>query len=261
MTQRVTIEVESGIACVRLNRADKRNALDLAMFKCIAAAQAEVRSQGGIRAVILQGEGEDFCTGLDVTSMMSDRKAMIRLLWKWLPWQANLAQEVGVGWRRLSVPVIAAIQGRCWGGGMQIALGADFRIAHPDASFSVMEGKWGLIPDMGGTLALRELMQRDHAMRIAMTAETLDANAALQWGLVTELSTEPDTSAHQLARLLSQRSPDAVAAVKRLYRKSWTGSEGAALARETLYQWRILAGANQAIAVKRQLGKDIPFKT
>jgi len=260
MSPRVTLTVESGIASVRLNRADKRNALDFEMFQSIAAAQHEVRRQGGVRVVILRGEGEDFCTGLDVSSMMSDRKAMIRLLWKWLPWQANLAQQVSVGWRRLPVPVIAAIQGRCWGGGMQIALGADFRIAHPDASFSVMEGKWGLIPDMGGTLALRELTRRDHAMHIAMTAETLDANSALQWGLVTEMSTEPVDSAQKLARLLSQRSPDAVAAVKRLYRKSWTGSEGAALARETLYQWRILAGANQAIAVKRQLGKDIPFK-
>ena len=260
MTPRVTVAVESGIARVRLNRADKRNALDLDMFRSIAAAQAEVRRQAGVRAVILQGEGEDFCTGLDVTAMMSDRKAMIRLLWKWLPWQTNLAQQVSVGWRRLPVPVIAAIQGRCWGGGMQIALGADFRIAHPDASFSVMEGKWGLIPDMGGTLALREITQRDHAMRMAMTAETLDATAALGMGLVTELSAEPEQSAQQLASLLSQRSPDAVAAVKRLYRKSWSGSEGAALARETLYQWRILAGANQAIAVKRQLGKDIPFK-
>ena len=260
MTPRVTLTVESGIACVRMNRADKRNALDLDMFKSLAQAQHQVRRHSGIRAVILQGAGEDFCTGLDVSSMMSDRRAMLRLLWKWLPWQANLAQQVSVGWRRLKVPVIAAVQGRCWGGGLQIALGADFRIAHPDASFSVMEGNWGLIPDMGGTLALRELMQRDHAMHIAMTAETLDAGAALALGLVTELSTEPGESAQHLARLLSQRSPDAVAAVKRLYTKSWTGSEGAALARETLYQWRILAGANQAIAVKRQLGKDIPFK-
>jgi enoyl-CoA hydratase/carnithine racemase len=261
MTPRVTVTFESGIASVRLDRADKRNALDLEMFQSIAAAQQQVRQQSGVRVVILQGEGDDFCTGLDVASMMSNRRAMIRLLWKWLPWQANLAQQVSVGWRRLPIPVIAAISGRCWGGGLQIALGADFRMAHPDASFSVMEGKWGLIPDMGGTLALREIMQRDHAMRIAMTAETLDANAALQLGLVTELGTEPDKSAQHLARLLTQRSPDAVAAVKRLYRKSWNGSEGAALARETLYQWRILAGANQAIAVKRQLGKDIPFKT
>ncbi len=236
MSERVVITVEGGIARVRLNRADKRNALDLAMFKAIVAAQRAVRADRAIRVVILEGDGEDFCSGLDVKSMMSNRRATVRLLWKWLPWRANLAQQVSVGWRRLRVPVIAAIQGRCWGGGLQIALGADFRIAHPAASLSVMEGKWGLIPDMGGTLALRELMHRDQAMRIAMTAEVLDAATALDLGLVTGISADIDQAAMQLASALSERSPDAVAAVKRLYRKSWNGSEGAALARETLYQ-------------------------
>jgi len=192
--------------------------------------------------------------------MMSDRRAMIRLLWKWSPWRANLAQQVSVGWRRLRVPVIAAIQGRCWGGGLQIALGTDFRIAHPAASLSVMEGKWGLIPDMGGTLALRELMPRDQAMRLAMTAETLDAATAEELGLVTSVSPDIDQAATQLAAALCDRSHDAVAYVKRLYRKSWNGSEGAALARETLYQWRVLAGENQRIAVRRQRGEDIPFR-
>jgi len=155
MSDRIAIKLENGIARVRLTRADKRNALDLKMFKAIAAAQREVRAQPGVRAVILEGDGEDFCSGLDVKSMMSDRTGMLRLLWKWLPWRTNLAQQVSVGWRRLPVPVIAAIQGRCWGGGLQIALGADFRIAHPNTSLSMREGKWGLSPDMGGTLALR----------------------------------------------------------------------------------------------------------
>lgn len=260
MPERVLLNIETGIARVRLNRADKRNALDLDMFQAIAAAQKKVRAERGIRAVILEGDGEDFCSGLDVSSMMSNRASMVRLLWKWLPWQANLAQQVSVGWRRLRVPVIAAIQGRCWGGGLQIALGADFRLVHPEASLSVMEGKWGLIPDMGGTLALRDLMARDQAMRLAMTAEIFDANTALTLGLATELSSNIEQSAEALAAQISQRSPDAIAAVKRLYRKSWKGSEGAALARETAYQWRILAGANQRIAVRRQLGKDTPFK-
>ncbi|MGH8035460.1 MAG: enoyl-CoA hydratase-related protein, partial [Lysobacterales bacterium] len=174
MTERIIISVDKNIACVRLNRADKRNALDLEMFRAIAGAQRKIRAQGGLRAVILEGDGEDFCSGLDVKSMMTNRSGMLRLLWKWLPWQANLAQQVSVGWRRLPIPVIAVIQGRCWGGGLQIALGADFRIAHPATSLSIMEGRWGLIPDMGGTLALRELCARDQALRLAMTAETLD---------------------------------------------------------------------------------------
>ncbi len=260
MSERVLLTVESSIARVRLNRADKRNALDLAMFEAIAATQKKVRAERAVRVVILEAEGEDFCSGLDVKSMLSDRRAMLRLLWKWLPWQANLAQQVSVGWRRLSVPVIAAIQGRCWGGGLQIALGADFRIAHPAATLSVMEGKWGLIPDMGGTLALRELLRRDQAMRIAMTAEVLDAPTARDLGLLTAISPDIEQAAMQLAAALCERSPDAVTAVKRLYRNSWNGSAGAALARETLYQWRILAGRNQRIAVRRQRGEDIPFR-
>jgi enoyl-CoA hydratase/carnithine racemase len=123
-----------------------------------------------------------------------------------------------------------------------------------------MEGKWGLIPDMGGTLALRELLQRDQATRIAMTAQVLDAATARDLGLVTAISPDIEQAAMQLAALLRERSPDAVAAVKRLYRNSWNGSEGAALARETLYQWRILAAENQRIAVRRQRGEDIPFR-
>jgi enoyl-CoA hydratase/carnithine racemase len=259
--QRVIVSQDQGIARVRLNRPDKRNALDMAMFQAIAAAQRKVRAMPRVRVVILEAAGEDFCSGLDVKSMMANHRATIRLLWKWLPWQANLAQRVSVGWRRLPIPVIAAIQGRCWGGGLQIALGADFRIVHPAASLSVMEGKWGLIPDMGGTLALRELMQRDQAMRVAMTAEVLDAATARALGLVTEIHADIGLAASQLAGTLCNRSPDAVALVKRLYRKSWTGGEGAALARETLYQGRILAGQNQRIAVQRQQGKDIPFRS
>ena len=260
MTDRVMVETGDGVCRVVLNRPDKRNALDLDMFKAIAGAQKSLRSVSGLRAVILEGAGEDFCTGLDIKSVLSSRSSSIRLLWKWLPWQANLAQQVSVGWSRLPVPVIAAIHGRCWGGGLQIALGADFRLVHPQASLSVMEGKWGLIPDMGGTLALRDLLSRDQAMRIAMTAEILDAQVALDLGLVTGIHANPSAAAGRLAANLAQRSPDAVAAVKRLYRKAWRRGAGAVLARETLYQLRILAGANQRIAVRRQQGQDIPFR-
>jgi len=210
--------------------------------------------------VILSGAGAGFCSGLDVKSMMKNRSSMVRLLWKWLPCRPNLAQRVSVGWRRLGVPVIAAIHGRCWGGGLQIALGADYRFAHPAASLSVMEGKWGLIPDMGGTLALREITNRDHAMRLAMTAEELTAATALKMGLVSELADDPLQAAASLPEQLLGRSPHAIAGVKRLHRKSWSGCEGLALARETGYQLKILAGKNQSIAVRRQRGDKISYR-
>jgi enoyl-CoA hydratase/carnithine racemase len=241
MSDRIALDVENRLARVQLNRPEKHNALDLPMFEALAAAQRRLAGIRGLRAVVLSGAGVDFCTGLDVKSAMHDRRGMVRLLWKWLPWQANLAQRAGVGWRRLPVPVIAAIHGRCWGGGLQIALGADFRFSAPDASLAVMESKWGLIPDMGGTLALRELLGRDQAMQLAMTAEEVSGERALQLGLVTALDSDPLAAALRFAGQLGERPAGAVNGVKRLYRKSWSGSRGAALARETLYQVRILA--------------------
>jgi enoyl-CoA hydratase/carnithine racemase len=257
---RIVLNLENQVAGVELNRPEKHNALDVEMFRAIAEVQHLLNRERGLRAVILSGSGVDFCSGLDVRSLMKDRSGMLKLLWKWLPWRANLAQRVSVGWRTLPVPVFAAIQGRCWGGGLQIALGADFRIVQPGASLSVMEGRWGLIPDMGGTLALRELMERDQAMWLAMSAEEFSGARAMELGLATAVADDPRATALEATRQLLERSPDAVSAVKRLYRKSWTGSAGAALARESYYQVRILRGRNQRIAVRRQTGENASYR-
>ena len=123
-----------------------------------------------------------------------------------------------------------------------------------------MEGKWGLIPDMGGTLALREVTHRDQAMKLAMTAAEVSADRALSMGLITEIAESPVDRAIALARDLLERSPDAIAATKKLYDRSWNGSRGMALARETFYQIRVIAGPNQRIAVKRAFGEDIPYQ-
>jgi enoyl-CoA hydratase/carnithine racemase len=246
MSDRVQLMVDHQIAHVQLSRPEKRNALDLDMFEAIDAVQKSLRKAADLRAVVLSGAGIDFCSGLDIKSAMHDRRGMVRLLWKWLPWHANLAQRAGIGWRELRVPVIAAIHGRCWGGGMQIALGADFRIVAPGASLSIMESKWGLIPDMGGTLALRELLGRDQAMKLAMTAEEISGERALELGLATELSDGPLAAALAFATRLAERPANAVAGVKRLYRKSWNGGTGAALARETAYQAWILSRLRRA---------------
>lgn len=257
--QRVRLEIKDGIARVQLSRADKRNALDLDMFYAIVDAQKALAKRKDVRVVILGGEGADFCSGLDLQAVFGKRSSPLKLLWKCWPWNPNLAQKVSVGWRRLRVPVIAAIQGNCLGGGLQIALGADFRLVHPQAQLSIMEAKWGIIPDMGGTLALRELLPRDQAMRLAMTAELISAQQALELGLVTAICEDVVAASQQLALQLTDRSPDAVNAIKRLFRKSWKGSEGQALARESLYQMVVLAGKNQRIAVRRQRGEPKPW--
>jgi enoyl-CoA hydratase/carnithine racemase len=251
--QRVSLKIENDIAFVNLSRAEKRNAIDMAMFRAIDKVSQQLRKNREIRAVIVQGNGEDFCSGLDVKSVLKDKSAATALLAKWLPWRANMAQRVSHNWRRIPVPIIMVIQGRCWGGGMQIALGADFRFATPDASFSIMEGKWGLIPDMGGNLALRELVSKDIALKLTITAEVVPARLALDYGLITGISEEPFQTALQLAAQISERSPDAVAAVKKLFHRNWFKSEGSMLARESYYQIKLLLGQNQKRTVKKQL--------
>jgi enoyl-CoA hydratase/carnithine racemase len=252
----VTLNIEDNIAFVTLNRPKKRNALDMAMFKAIDKISRQLKKDRNIRAVIVQAAGEDFCSGLDVKSMMGKKSSILTLLAKWLPGQANLAQRVSYNWRRIPVPVIMVIQGRCWGGGLQIALGADFRYAATDASFSIMEGKWGLIPDMGGNLVLRELVAKDVALRLALTAEVISAQKALDYGLITQLSDEPLQQAMKLAGQITERSPDAVAAVKKLYQQNWFKAEWLMLAKESYYQLKILLGKNQNRAVQKQLNPD-----
>jgi len=259
---RVDLKITDGIAFVTLNRADKHNALDIAMFKEIDSVIRSLRKNRQIRAVIVQGRGEDFCTGLDIKSAMSSGSSALSLLAKWWPGKANLAQRVSCHWRKIPVPVIMVIQGRCWGGGMQIALGGDFRIVHENASFSIMETKWGLIPDMAGSLGLRELVAKDFALKMTMTADVISAQTALHHGLVTEISDNPLQSALNLAASISERSPDAVAAVKTLYTRHWQSASWKLLALESYYQIKVLAGKNQKISVLKQSkpDKDVSYQ-
>ncbi len=250
---RVIVETKNQIATVTLNRPDKRNALDMEMFDAIAKTIKQLRKNRSIRAVIVKANGEDFCSGLDIKSVLKNKANAFRLLWKWLPGNANLAQIASVGWKQLPVPVIMAIQGRCWGGGLQIALGGDFRIATAAASFSIMEAKWGLIPDMGGTVSLRELIKVDDALRLAMTAEEFDAQQAKSLGLISQISEGPYQSALEFAEQLCKKSPDSVAAVKKLYHRAWHSNDRKILSKESFYQWRILLGKNQKIATKKEL--------
>ena len=250
--KRLELSLINQIAYVRLTRAEKHNALDMPMFHDIADTIATLKKQKNLRAVILSGDGENFCTGLDIKEILRSPSNGAKLLFKWLPWHSNLAQKVSTAWRELPVPVIAVIHGRCWGGGLQIALGADFRIATPDVSLSIMEGKWGLIPDMGGTLALRELVKQDVAKELAMTAKIINGEEALALGLVSHLSEQPMELAQQMANDILLQSPDAIAGVKKLYNKSWWSSAGMALARESFYQLKIFFGKNSKIKIYNQ---------
>jgi len=263
-SNRVAVEITDQIAYVSLARADKHNALDMDMFEAIVSTIKTLKKDRNIRAIILQGQGDDFCSGLDVKSIMKKPKNSLKLLFKWLPWHANLAQRVSTDWQTIAVPVIAVVHGRCWGGGLQIALGADFRIATPNASLSILEGRWGLVPDMGGTLALREISRIDKVKELAMTARFINGVEALDAGLVTYVCDNPLEKAQALAKEISLQSPDSIAAVKKLYNKSWLSSAGFALMKESYYQIKILLGKNCKIKTHNQLheqDKQKPFVT
>lgn len=260
MNDRVRITVEGPIAYVALTRTDKHNGMDLPMLKAVIAAQKSVRKNKDIRAVILHGDGPSFCAGLDVKSVLGDPlKAFASYLQLWWPMR-NDFQTWSIGWREIPIPVIAVIHGNAFGAGLQLALGADIRICTADAQLSMMEAKWGLVPDMGGVALMRELMRIDLAKELTMTGRVVDGLEAQELGLVTHISEDPMAMAQQLAAEIATRSPDAVGAGKFLLQEAWRAIDGAALRAERLWQRRVITTKNQRISVQRnQKKEEIPF--
>lgn len=249
MTERVLIEIKNQIAYVTLNRADKFNGLDMPMFDALAKAARQLKQNLSIRAVILRGEGKAFCSGLDVQSVSRNPLNFAKLLIKPGRKISNLAQDVAYLWRQVPAPVIAVTHGYCFGGGLQIALGADFRYSTPDCEFSIMESKWGLIPDMSLMTSLPDLMPIDVAKELAMTARRIDATEARALGLITHVEEDPLAAAEAFVDELKKHSPDAVAAAKLLFNRAWRGDDKTALDWETRLQKKIIARANQRAAV------------
>ncbi|WP_372729707.1 crotonase/enoyl-CoA hydratase family protein [Nocardioides sp.] len=245
---RVTCTVENGIAHVRLDRPDKLNALTLDTLDELVATARRLRADRSLRAVVLAGEGDAFCAGLDFKAVLKQPRRIVTSFTP-RPWRGtNTFQEACWAWRRLPVPVIAAVHGHCLGGGLQIALAADFRFATPDSQWSVLEGKWGIIPDMTGIRSLAELVGIDTAKRLTMTAETVTGKEARDLGLVTELDADPVAAAVAFAERLKGRSPDQLAAAKRLFNDTWTSSPRRTFARERIEQAWLLAAHNTKVA-------------
>jgi enoyl-CoA hydratase/carnithine racemase len=231
-------------------RADKHNALDQAMFDGLIGAAAQVAADASIRAVVLHGEGKSFCSGLDVASFMAGRGGTGVLLNRDDGRLANFAQRVSYDWSLVPAPVVAAIHGNCFGGGLQIALGADIRVAAPDAKLSVMEIKWGLVPDMGITQALPRLVPIDVAKELTFTGRIVSGSDASALGLVTRTADDPLAAALALADEIAQKSPDAVRAAKRLYNETWVSDDAAAaLVLESELQTGLVGKPNQIAAV------------
>lgn len=246
---RVTVEIADHIAEVTLNRPEKHNALDFAMFEGISAAIDEVSADPSVRAVILRGEGKSFCSGLDIMSFVSEGRPVEDMFARRDGEAANLAQRVAYGWQTMQAPVIAAVHGNCIGGGAQIALGADVRIIHPDAKVSIREGFWGLIPDMGITRSLPRLVRYDVAKELVLTARIIDAEEAVRVGLATRLADEPLLAARELAAEIAALSPDATRRSKELLERAWNLPAAESLALEEELQRELLGSPNQVKAV------------
>ncbi|HEY1135721.1 MAG TPA: crotonase/enoyl-CoA hydratase family protein [Nocardioides sp.] len=257
-TTHVSVTVEDGVARVVLDRPDKLNALTLDTLDDLIRIARWLRHDRTLRAVIVSGAGDSFCAGLDFGSVLKQPSSIVRALVPSPFRGTNTFQEACWAWRRLPVPVIAAVHGHCYGGGLQIALAADFRFTTPDARWSVLEGKWGLIPDMSGVRSISELVGIDVAKRLAMTAEIVSGKEALDLGLVTGVDADPVAAAEALVEQIKAKSPDAVAAAKRLFDGAQTSSARRTFARERLEQVYLLATRNTRIARESAFAKIAP---
>jgi enoyl-CoA hydratase/carnithine racemase len=257
MSERVTITVESGVADVRLVRPEKINALDQVMFESIADAIATLDAMPGLRCVVLSGEGRGFCVGVDLNTLESN--PALKDLRARTHGRANLYQQVAWGWRNLPVPVIAAAHGFAFGAGFQIMLGADIRIVTPDAQLSMMEVRWGLVPDVAGIALLRGLVRDDIAREITFTARKFSGEEAARLGIVTHVAVDPRAEAMLLARSIAESSPEAIRAAKRLLNLSVDADAAAILTAESDEQQVLLASAGHAEALAASREKRVPI--
>jgi enoyl-CoA hydratase/carnithine racemase len=260
--ERVTVTLIDGVADVRLNRPEKRNALDPAMFEAIIAAGERLKTEPGLRVVVLSGNGPDFCAGLDFASFEAMRggerlSAAAQLTQSDGPAKAT-GQRTAWVWTELGVPVIAAVHGNALGGGLQITLGADVRIVAPDAKLSVLEVAWGLIPDMTGTQLLPELVGRDVAKELTFTTRIVSGDEAVRIGLATRAEPDPLAAALAMAREIAGHSPHAIRAAKRLLNLAGRVELASGFAAEQKEIRTLIGSPNQMEAVTARFEKRDP---
>lgn len=264
-TDRIIVTIEDGVADVRLNRADKMNALDPAMFDALIATGEQLKQTPDLRAVVLSGEGRAFCAGLDMESMAGmlggaggDPGIRPGRLAARVHGISNRPQYACMVWRELPVPVFAAVHGVAFGGGLQVALGADVRFVTADTKLSVMEIKWGLIPDMAGMVLTRGLVRPDLLRELVYTGRIVTGAEACELGLATRVVDDPRAAALEAARQVAQKNPHAIRAAKRLMEVVEGGDNAAILMAESVEQDKLVGSPNQREAVRANLEKRAP---
>lgn len=259
MSERVVVHIENHVADVRMDRTDKINALDYEMFQALIETGRSLATTPGVRAVVLSGNGRGFCAGLDFASFMAmaaSGETAGSLFDRTDRSPANTAQLAGYVWKELPVPVIAAIHGACYGGGLQIAAGADIRIVHPEAKLSIREMYWGLVPDMSGTRTLKHLLRQDVLKELTYTARIFSGEEAVALGVCTRTSEDPHAAAMEIAAQIAANSPTGIRAAKRLIDQAYLiPDDETGLALEEEIQRSVLQTPNQIEAVQANLSK------
>ncbi|MFI4974716.1 MAG: crotonase/enoyl-CoA hydratase family protein [Caulobacterales bacterium] len=268
MNDRISVTLEGGVADVRMVRVDKMNALDEAMFEALVSTGERLKTEKGLRAVVLSGEGRAFCAGLDMgnfgrmaegprgrSTTAANPDAGLGARSHGI---ANRAQYAAWVWREIPVPVIAAVHGVAFGGGFQVALGADMRFVAPDARLAVLEIKWGLVPDMAGTQLMRHLAREDIVRELTYTGRIFSGEEAFQYGFATRVCADPRAEALAVAREIAGRNPDAIRASKRLLNAAVICDPAQGLIDESVEQGRLIGSPNQIEAVMSNLQKREP---
>lgn len=262
MSDRVLVNVVDGVADVRLNRPEKLNALDSAMFKALTDAGESLKDRSDVRAVVLSGEGRSFCAGLDFSSFQEMGSAQGdnktdnsdhlggRI--------THLGQQAAWVWQELEVPVIGAISGHALGGGFQIAMGPDIRLVHPDTKMSVLEIRWGLVPDMGASVLLPPLVGLDVAKELYFTGRMISGSEAAQLGVATRVSENPHADAMELAREIAGKNPEAIRRMKLILNGIGERSTSERFAAERDHIGALIGSPNQKEAVSAFFEKRTP---
>ncbi|WP_434352713.1 crotonase/enoyl-CoA hydratase family protein [Psychrobacter sp. HD31] len=253
----VTVETTNQITTVTLNRPDKKNAMSFELIRELIKVSKKIKADKSVRAVILTGSGDDFCAGIDLGSL-NDPKNRTFAMWELIKPYQNMFQKVNLCWRELPVPVIASIHGHCIGAGLQLVMGCDVRISSSNGKFSIMEAKWGLVPDMGLTQSAFGSVNIDVLKELAMTARVIEAQEAKEVGLITHVDDAPLEKAMLLAEELKTRSPDAVLASKRVVNRMFK-QPATTLYQEKVWQMKLMLGKNQKLAVKKAKDSSIEF--
>ena len=263
MSERIKVEISNGVADVRLVRTDKMNALDDAMFDALIATAADLEADKSVRVVVLSGEGRAFCAGLDMGNFgkMADQSSDGGSPTGREPLATrthgivNRPQKAVWCWRQLRTPVIAAVHGVALGGGLQVMLGSDIRFVHPETKMSILEIKWGLVPDMGSTPIMRNLVREDIVRELTYTGRVFSGVEAKEFGFATHLSDTPLDDALALAKEIAAKNPHTVQAAKRMYNELGDKSDAEALLTESVEQDKLIGTPNQIESVMAGIQK------